>query len=70
MDIISKRLELKVVGDILNEYNKQIWKMEDRNECHTVPVCEAKMDPETKERYRKLLKDRELKQKEFDKASH
>ncbi len=66
---LDKRLDVKIVGDVLTEYDKQIWSLEDRNKCHTRHDCETVMDPETRTRYRGLLKSRELKQDEFNTVS-
>ena len=64
---LSRRLEVKIIGDMINEYDNQIWKLEDRNYCYELTACLTKMDADTKERYRKLLEERKKVEIKFTK---
>ncbi len=67
LNLIAARLEQKILSDRISDLDGRIWDMEDRNGCHTVPECEAKMTQGTRDQYRKLIQDRKETQDKYDK---
>lgn len=54
-----------IINDRIKDYESRIDRKEDRAGCQTVPECERVMDPDTREDYRKLLRDLEEEKRKY-----
>jgi len=69
LQLVSDRLDQKILNDRINQIQERIWLLQDRYECTEAPVCETKMDKEEREVYRYLLKELKDTEIKFKKIS-